>query len=228
VPLLGAPAAAHKLYLVNDNHTDYGWNATTDAYDAAMLGELDYYLARIAATAGNPPAEQSRFNCDNWYYLYLYEKNRSPAEFQTLISRILDGHITAPLNPFVELYGGMPTEAAIRAGYYPGKIERLYGTPAARVTVVYNGVDLARFHPDNRESGDAQVFRQITEAFEILGQPTARAAYDVKHRDARRLTWKIFDQAASAQGIEAEKRKRFGVVLFQTLRAILRFSPGHV
>jgi UDP-glucose:(heptosyl)LPS alpha-1,3-glucosyltransferase len=31
------------------------------------------------------------------------------------------------------------------------EIERLYGTPAAQVTVVYNGVDLGRFHPDNRE-----------------------------------------------------------------------------
>src|SRR5262249_5534068 len=63
-----------------------------------------------------------------------------------------------------------------------------------------------------RESGDPAIFRGITEAFETLGQPKSRAAYDVKHRDARRLTWKIFDQAASAQGIEAEKRKRFGVL----------------
>ncbi len=31
------------------------------------------------------------------------------------------------------------------------EIERLYGTPADKVTVVYNGVDLARFHPDNRK-----------------------------------------------------------------------------
>jgi UDP-glucose:(heptosyl)LPS alpha-1,3-glucosyltransferase len=30
------------------------------------------------------------------------------------------------------------------------EIESLYGVPAARVRVVYNGVDLARFHPDNR------------------------------------------------------------------------------
>jgi len=30
------------------------------------------------------------------------------------------------------------------------EIERVYGTPGSRVTVVYNGVDLARFHPDNR------------------------------------------------------------------------------
>ena len=30
------------------------------------------------------------------------------------------------------------------------EIERLYGVDPARVTVVYNGVDLVRFHPDNR------------------------------------------------------------------------------
>lgn len=30
------------------------------------------------------------------------------------------------------------------------EIERLYGVPAARVSVVYNGVDLERFHPRNR------------------------------------------------------------------------------
>ena len=31
------------------------------------------------------------------------------------------------------------------------EIERLYGVPAERVSVVYNGVDLERFHPRNRE-----------------------------------------------------------------------------
>jgi UDP-glucose:(heptosyl)LPS alpha-1,3-glucosyltransferase len=30
------------------------------------------------------------------------------------------------------------------------EIERLYGTPPERVSLVYNGVDLERFHPDNR------------------------------------------------------------------------------
>jgi UDP-glucose:(heptosyl)LPS alpha-1,3-glucosyltransferase len=39
--------------------------------------------------------------------------------------------------------------AIARAG--KAEIERLFATPAERVTVVYNGVDLARFHPDNRE-----------------------------------------------------------------------------
>ena len=31
------------------------------------------------------------------------------------------------------------------------EIEALYGTPSASISVVYNGVDLARFHPDNRQ-----------------------------------------------------------------------------
>lgn len=31
------------------------------------------------------------------------------------------------------------------------EIERLYATPPSRISVVYNGVDLERFHPDNRE-----------------------------------------------------------------------------
>jgi curved DNA-binding protein CbpA len=69
-----------------------------------------------------------------------------------------------------------------------------------------------RFHPDNQESGSAETFRQITEAYQVLGDSTLRAAYDVKHTDARRLSWKIFDQPHAAQGIEAERRKRHGVL----------------
>jgi len=38
--------------------------------------------------------------------------------------------------------------AISRAG--KAEIERLYGTPPARIDVVYNGVDLERFHPRNR------------------------------------------------------------------------------
>ncbi|HUI25229.1 MAG TPA: glycoside hydrolase, partial [Candidatus Kryptonia bacterium] len=98
--VLATPAMAHNIYLVNDNHTDYGWNATTDAYEASMLSELDYYRGRIDATAGSPSSEQARFNADCWYYLYLYEKNRTAAQFQDLIDKMIDGHITVPLNPF--------------------------------------------------------------------------------------------------------------------------------
>src|SRR5262245_25394838 len=123
----GSGARAHTAYLAPDNHTDYGWNAPTATYDSTMLAEIDYYRAQANATAGAPVDEQSRYTADNWWYLWLYEKNRSAADFADLIAKIQDGHITVPLNPFVTLYGAMSTEMAIRAGYYPGRISRKYG-----------------------------------------------------------------------------------------------------
>ena len=120
-------ASGHTVYLAPDNHTDYSWNATPAVSDQAMLADLDYYRAQADATAASPPDEQSRYTADNWWFLWLYEKNRSPAEFADLVAKIKDGHITIPLNPFVTLYGAMSTEMAIRAGYYPGRIARRYG-----------------------------------------------------------------------------------------------------
>lgn len=69
-----------------------------------------------------------------------------------------------------------------------------------------------RYHPDNPETGDADTFRVISEAYTTLNDPERRAAYDVRHRDARRLTWKIFDQTNAAQGMESERRKRQGIL----------------
>ncbi|HVM96126.1 MAG TPA: hypothetical protein VMT89_07040, partial [Candidatus Acidoferrales bacterium] len=122
-------AAVQHVYMMNDNHTDYGWNDTVSNYESAMLSELDYYIGRVGATGGSPSAEQAHYNCDGWYWLWLYRNNRSAAQYQTLIADIQSGHITAPLNPMVTLYGALPTEAAIRAGYYPGRLQRQYGLP---------------------------------------------------------------------------------------------------
>jgi len=125
--LWSPPAAGHEVYLMDSNHTDYNWNATAAEYDAAMLAELDFYLQQIEDTAGAPQEEQARYTPDNWWWLYLYEHNRTPEQFAELLDAIRSGHITIPLNPFVTLYGALPTEAVIRAGYYPGRIGRKYG-----------------------------------------------------------------------------------------------------
>jgi len=69
-----------------------------------------------------------------------------------------------------------------------------------------------RYHPDNTETGNKEMFLRISEAHEILSDPEKRASYDVGHRDAKRLRWKIFDQAAASTGIEGEKRKRQGIL----------------
>jgi hypothetical protein len=69
-----------------------------------------------------------------------------------------------------------------------------------------------RYHPDNSESGNAERFRQVLEAYRVLSDPEQRAAYDVAHLDTQRVRWRIFDQNTSIDEFEAEKAKRKGVL----------------
>jgi hypothetical protein len=69
-----------------------------------------------------------------------------------------------------------------------------------------------RYHPDNLETGDQEQFRLLLEAYRVLSDPERRAAYDTTLTQTRQLRWKIFDQPSAAQGKEAEKRKRAGVL----------------
>jgi len=69
-----------------------------------------------------------------------------------------------------------------------------------------------RYHPDNRETGNAELFVHLTEAFQALSDPEKRAAYDARHSAEKKLRWKIFDQAVVATGPEVEKRKRNGIL----------------
>jgi hypothetical protein len=69
-----------------------------------------------------------------------------------------------------------------------------------------------RYHPDNRQTGSAEVFIRLSEANRILSDPALRAGYDARHRDAKRVHWRIFDQDQAGIGQEAEKRKRQGIL----------------
>jgi len=69
-----------------------------------------------------------------------------------------------------------------------------------------------RYHPDNAESGSAERFRQILEAYRVLSDPEQRAAYDVTHLDTQRVRWRIFDQNTVIDEFEGEKAKRKGVL----------------
>ena len=42
-----------------------------------------------------------------------------------------------------------------------------------------------RFHPDNLDTGNAETFRRISDAYEVLIDPQRRSAYDREHRQAR-------------------------------------------
>lgn len=131
-------SAATDLYLMNDNHTDYGWNATIETVEETMATELDYYLQTIEESAGLPAELQPKYAADSWWYLYNYQQKRSATQFTRLLDATRAGNITFPLNPLVELYGAMTTEGAIRAGYWPGRMQRLYQIPFKRAQAMEN------------------------------------------------------------------------------------------
>ena len=116
------PVPPVRIYLGNDDHTDYMWTTDADTYNAVFVQMLDYYLDLADKTAKNPSPYQSRFNADGSYWLWQYERQKTPEAFDRLIARIKDGHISAPLNTLVSCYGAQPTEAVLRGMYYAGQL----------------------------------------------------------------------------------------------------------
>ena len=120
-------AQAKRIYLANDDHTDFMWTADADTYANVFVEMLDWHLKLADETATNAPAYRNRFNADGSYWLWNYEQKKTPAEFARLIERIKDGTISAPLNLVVSCYGGQPAEAVLRGMYYAGRLERRHG-----------------------------------------------------------------------------------------------------
>lgn len=68
----------------------------------------------------------------------------------------------------------------------------------------------ARFHPDNRETGDSGKFFLLTQAYNVLSDPERRAAYDASRRAAQPVplsTWIDF-----MDNIEGELNRRLAVL----------------
>ncbi len=121
--------AVPKIYLAPDNHTDYIWSASEAAYRTIFLNTLDHYVSQIDKdVAANVPADlQSRFATDGSLWLWTYQKSRTAAQFNKLMGRVKDGHISSTLSPLVCMYGGQTAEGILRGMYYPGRLERQFG-----------------------------------------------------------------------------------------------------
>lgn len=118
---------ARRIYIANDDHTDYMWSADADTYHQVFIDLLDFHLQLADETAGSRPPFRARFNADGNFWLWNYERRKSPAEFARLMERIKDGTISVPLNTLVSCYGAQPAEAVLRGLYYAGRLERRYG-----------------------------------------------------------------------------------------------------
>jgi alpha-mannosidase len=127
-----------RLYIANDDHTDYMWSGHVAQYDSAFVKTIDFHLRKIDSTKNELPDFQNRYNLDGNYWIKTYEKFRTPAQFSKLISAIKSEHISAPLNSVVSTFGAQPTEAAIRGMYYAGHLERKYGLKFTLATAMEN------------------------------------------------------------------------------------------
>ena len=127
-----------RIYIANDDHTDYMWSGDVAQYRVVFQQMLDYYMTQAEQTAANPPWARGRFNCDGSLWVWEYEHSRPAADFDRLASHLADGTISMPLQTCVMLYGAMPAEAVLRNMYYAGRLERRLGLRFPLVVAMEN------------------------------------------------------------------------------------------
>jgi curved DNA-binding protein CbpA len=59
-----------------------------------------------------------------------------------------------------------------------------------------------RYHPDRKDTGDVERFRQIVEAYDTLKEPESRAKYDSRHRTNLDYQWSLFEEAGDKDNFE--------------------------
>ena len=69
-----------------------------------------------------------------------------------------------------------------------------------------------RYHPDNRDSGNAGTFSRIVEAYRVLTDPEQRARYDITYEQMKAAQWRIFDQETTYSEVAADARIRNAIL----------------
>lgn len=106
------------------------------------------------------------------------------------------------------------------ADYY----DVLQVSPAAEPDTIHRVYRLLaqRFHPDNKETGNPSRFREIADAYGVLGDPEQRARYDIVHDRQQKERWRLVETGANADhDFDLEQRVRLTVleVLYTKRRA---------
>ena len=99
----------------------------------------------------------------------------------------------------------------ISANAEPETIQRVYRMLAQR------------FHPDNKETGNAARFRELTEAHEVLSDPQRRAQYDAVHQRVWRERWKMIEGSNGGGDVQSEQIAR--LTLLELLYTRRRTEP---
>lgn len=81
-----------------------------------------------------------------------------------------------------------------------------------------------RFHPDNRETGDGERFREIVDAYELLSSAAKRAQYDLSYERVREVRWRMFSQDSVDDNVTADGRIRLAIM--SILYIVRRNNPS--
>jgi curved DNA-binding protein len=81
-----------------------------------------------------------------------------------------------------------------------------------------------RFHPDNRESGSEERFRELSEAHAVLSDPQKRAQYDVAYHRDRQERWRLVSSGGEVEDNFALEQM-FRLTLLEALYARRKIAP---
>jgi curved DNA-binding protein CbpA len=70
----------------------------------------------------------------------------------------------------------------------------------------------ARYHPDNPNTGNMEMFIKLRQAFEVLGEPERRVEYDERLQANAMKPLPVFELKDFVVGIEAEGNRRLGIL----------------
>lgn len=70
----------------------------------------------------------------------------------------------------------------------------------------------ARYHPDNPRTGDPDRFIKLSQAYQVLSDPQARATYDLHYQLRNTQPITVFEMREFAAGIDGEGNRRMGIL----------------
>src|SRR5438046_7903930 len=85
----------------------------------------------------------------------------------------------------------------------------------------------ARYHPDNKETGNLERFLKVNEAFKILSDPEKRKAFDASYKTKKENPIPVFLTKEFTEGVDGEINRRIGLLcLLYTQRRINQVTPA--
>jgi curved DNA-binding protein CbpA len=85
----------------------------------------------------------------------------------------------------------------------------------------------ARYHPDNKETGDIERFLLVNEAYKVLSDPEKRKAYDAQCKTKKEDPLPVFLTKEFTEGVDGEINRRVGMLcLLYTRRRSNQVAPA--